>query len=238
MTSPDAGSFPQAPQPAGGERGQVEAVNVAQPSALQVGARTVTTGIRKQAASGRVGVTAAGLAGDHVLNRRHHGGPDQAVYVYTRPDLDFWTEELGETPQEGRFGENLLLSRWASAELRVGDRLAFWSPSGEAGPVLEVTAPRIPCATLAAHLHDPAFVKRFARARRPGAYTRVLRPGEVGVGDPVTLLPGDPGAPTLGELFELHYDRTPDPARVRALLAFPLAIRLRRDLEERLADGA
>ncbi|PNY82516.1 MOSC domain-containing protein [Deinococcus koreensis] len=238
MTSSDTGTSPQASQPAGGKRARVESVNVAQPSSLQVGARTITTGIRKRAVSGRVAVTAAGLAGDHVLNRRHHGGPDQAVYVYTRPDLDFWAEALGEAPEPGLFGENLLLSRWASAELRVGDRLDFHPPSGEAGPLLEVTAPRIPCATLAANLHEPAFVKRFARARRPGAYMRVLRSGEVGVGDPVTLLPGDVEAPTLGELFDLHYVRTPDLERVRELLAFPLAIRVRRDLEAHLADGA
>lgn len=217
--------------------GRVDAVNIGQPSSLQVGSRSITTGIRKAPAPGRVMVTAGGLDGDHVLNRRHHGGPDQAVYVYFSADLDFWTEELGGPLEPGAFGENLVLSRWASAELRIGDRLDFHSPSGEPGPLLEVSAPRIPCATLAANMGDPAFVKRFTRARRPGAYSRVLRAGEVGAGDSVALLPGDPAAPTLAELFDLHYSRSPDLERVRALLAFPLAIRLRRDLEERLADA-
>ncbi|GHF31198.1 MOSC domain-containing protein YiiM [Deinococcus metalli] len=214
---------------------RVRAVLVAQPETVVIGTRPTVTGIRKRVQAGRVAVTAAGLDGDHVLNVKHHGGPDQAVYVYTQPDLDAWTEALGEEPEPGAFGENLRLDTLESAALRVGDRLDITAADGTPGPLLEVTAPRIPCATLAANMGDPEFVKRFARMRRPGAYLRVLRDGHVGAGDTVTLHPAPDDAPTIHALFELWYDRSPSREFLAALLAHPLAVRLRRDVEERLS---
>jgi MOSC domain-containing protein YiiM len=53
--------------------------------------------------------------------------------------------------------------------------------------VLEVTAPRIPCATLAARMGDPQFVKKYRRAERPGLYCRVIREGNLQTGNEVRL---------------------------------------------------
>ena len=208
---------------------------MATPATVMVGRRATLTGIRKVPQAGRVAVTASGLAGDHVLNVRHHGGPDQAVYVYTQPDLDAWAAALGGPLEPGTFGENVVLDALESATMRVGDRLAFHA-DGVPGPLLEVTAPRIPCATLAANVGDPDFVKRFARMQRPGAYLRVLRPGTLAAGDAVTVIPADDEAPTLQALFALAYDRRPSPEFLMAALTFPLAVRLRRDVEKRLAE--
>ncbi|WP_295821007.1 MOSC domain-containing protein [uncultured Deinococcus sp.] len=214
---------------------RVHSVLVAQSTPLTVGRRIITTGIRKQPQPGRVTVTTGGLDNDHVLNVKHHGGPDQAVYVYTTPDLDAWTEALGEPSEPGAFGENVVLDGLESAALGIGDRLEFHAPGGGTGLLLEVTAPRIPCATLAANMGDPQFVKRFARMRRPGAYTRVLRGGSIGAGDMVTYHPAA-GAPTVGDTFDLWYDRTPSREFLTTLLEHPLGIRLRREVEERLAE--
>jgi MOSC domain-containing protein YiiM len=57
-----------------------------------------------------------------IVDKKHHGGVDQAVYIYTRPDLDWWSAELGQKLAPGTFGENLLLSDLLSAELCLGDR--------------------------------------------------------------------------------------------------------------------
>ncbi len=40
-------------------------------------------------------VDAEGLVGDAILNRKHHGGVDQAVYIEGSIDLDWWQTELG-----------------------------------------------------------------------------------------------------------------------------------------------
>ncbi|MFC5847480.1 MOSC domain-containing protein [Deinococcus petrolearius] len=210
---------------------RILSVHLGRPAPVQLGARTVTSGIDKRPVPGRVPLGALGLDGDHVLNTRHHGGPDQAVYLYTAPDYDRWTEELGERPAPGTFGENVLLGGLESAGVRIGTQL----DCGDAR--LEVTAARIPCATLAAHMGDPTFVRRFAALRRPGLYARVLRPGTLGAGDPVTVHPAPEGAPTAGEVFDLWFARRRDPARLRELLAYPLAARLREDVEGWLKKG-
>lgn len=213
---------------------QVHSVNVGQPTTLQIGPRPQTSGIDKRPLLGRVRVGVAGLAGDHVMDTTHHGGPDQAVYVYTREDYAHWEAALGRALPPGLFGENLLIGGLESAAMRVGDRLDI---GGAGGVQLEVTAPRIPCAKLAAHVGDPAFVRQFVAAARPGFYTRVLRGGEVGPDDHVRLVPGSPDAPSIGDLFALHYRRSADPGQLEAYLNFPLAVRVRADVEDRLAKS-
>lgn len=206
-------------------------VNVGQPTALQVGGHTAVTGIRKHPVPGRVRVGPLGLDGDRVLNTRHHGGPDQAVYVYTREDYDHWGERLGRPLEPGTFGENLLIGGLESAPVAIGTCLQV------GGVLLEVTAARIPCGTLGARMEDAGFVKRFAQARRPGFYTRVLESGEVGRGDEVQLEPGPQGAPTVVDTFDLWFSAAPPRETLERYLTYPLAVRLRRDIEKLLAKG-
>lgn len=202
-------------------------VCVGQPQRLP--GKSARSGIDKRPVEGPVRVGPLGLGGDHVLNTKHHGGPDQAVYLYTDLDYDHWAQVLGERPAPGTFGENLLISGLESAPTAIGQRLRV------GGVLLEVTASRIPCQTFAAHMGDPAFVKKFRAARRPGLYARVLEGGEVRAGDPVSLDGAPPpDAPTVLDTFEVHYARKVAAPQLRRLLAAPVAERLRRDLEARL----
>ena len=210
---------------------KIISVNVGQPTALQVGQRTTVTGIRKHPVPGRVRVGADGLEGDHVLNRKHHGGPDQAVYVYTREDYDAWEDLLGRPLEPGSFGENVVVGGLESAPVRIGERFAL----GEV--VLEVTAPRIPCGTLGARMEDAGFVKRFAQMGRPGFYARVLQEGEIGKGDEVTRTPAPDTAPTIGEIFAAWYADGRDPATLRPWLDAPLGVRLRADIQKWLTKA-
>jgi MOSC domain-containing protein YiiM len=129
------------------------------------------TGIFKEAVSEPVSIGALGLAGDAICDVENHGGPDQAVYVFGVPDYEWWSRELGLDLAPGTFGENLTITDLESAELLIGDRLYV-------GPqvILEVTAPRIPCVTLARRMNDPRFLVRFRAATRPGVYCRVIQP--------------------------------------------------------------
>ncbi|MEV0260815.1 MOSC domain-containing protein [Streptomyces sp. NPDC050617] len=135
------------------------------------------------AAPGPKGAAGSGVAGDAVCDRRHHGGDDQAVYAYAREDLDFWERELGRELAPGVFGENLTTVGIDVTGALVGER---W----RVGPdlLLEVTSPRIPCRTFAGWLEEKGWVRRFTRAALPGAYLRVLEPGEIRAGDPVEVV--------------------------------------------------
>ena len=179
------------------------------------------TGIYKEPVTGPVQVTRAGVPGDAIISTRHHGGPDQALYVYGGADYAWWAAELGREIAPGTFGENLTISDLESASLAIGDRLNI----GEV--VLEVTAPRIPCDTFARRMGDRAFVARFRIAERPGAYCRVIREETIQAGDPVTLEPyaGDPV--TIAEVFQDYYEEDRSLAEIYRFLAAPLAERVR-----------
>ncbi|WP_338782586.1 MOSC domain-containing protein [Streptomyces sp. DG1A-41] len=149
------------------------------------------TGIDKQPVDGPVrvsapgpkGVGGSGLAGDAVCKLEHHGGDDQAVYAMAREDLDAWERELGRPLAHGAFGENLTTEGLDVTGARIGER---W----RVGPavVLEVTCGRIPCRTFQGHLGEKQWVKRFTQRGAPGAYLRVIEPGEIRAGDPVELV--------------------------------------------------
>ncbi len=202
------------------------AINISSGSEIHVGQRVFKTGIHKTQIP-TAQIEPLGLAGDVVANVKHHGGPDQAVYVYSAEDYAWWADRLGRPLTAGTFGDNLTLSRFGPAPVRIGDRYQIGAV------VLEVTAPRIPCSTLAAHLSDSGFIDAFRAADRPGFYARVLTPGVVRTGDPVQVEPRGAGA-TLNELFALWYVPTPEPAQLRAALDAPIAIRMRARFEHLL----
>ena len=82
---------------------------------------------------------------------------------------------------------------------------------------------------------EPDWVKRFAAARRPGLYVRVLEPGEVAVGDRVDRLGGEESHPSVVDLMDVWYDPEPDPELLERLLSSPLAVRARSNVERKLA---
>ncbi|KOG42026.1 MOSC domain-containing protein [Streptomyces decoyicus] len=166
-------------------------VNLGQPIPSEFTDAEGGTGIDKRPVDGPVPVTApgpkgtggSGLAGDAVVDLRHHGGDDQAVYAYAREDLDDWQRELGRELANGFFGENLTTSGVEVTGARIGER---W----RVGPqlLMEVTSPRIPCRTFHGWLGERGWLKRFTQAAVPGAYLRVIEAGEIRAGDAVEVV--------------------------------------------------
>jgi MOSC domain-containing protein YiiM len=134
-------------------------------------------------APGAKGTGGSGVAGDAVCHTRHHGGDDQAVYAVAREDLDGWERELGRPLPNGVFGENLTTEGVDVSGARIGER---WRIGSEV--VLEVTSGRTPCRTFQEHLGERGWVRRFTREGAPGAYLRVIEPGEIQAGDPVEIV--------------------------------------------------
>lgn len=208
---------------------QVLSVNVGKAELLEGARKPYLSGIAKRPVASPVAITREGLTGDAICDARYHGGYDQAVYLYGQPDYAWWEGELGCPLAPGTFGENLTLSDWESADAAVGDRLHI----GET--LLEVTSPRVPCATLSSHMRDSAFLKKFRLAGRPGVYCRVLCEGNVRAGDAVRCEPRSGGTLSIMELYHDAFSPAKDAATLRRHLAAPLASRIRLAKEEALA---
>lgn len=185
------------------------------------------TGIFKAPVEGAVTVGTLGLESDAVVNTEHHGGVDQAVYLYRDEDYQWWSEQLGREVEAGCFGENLTIAGLPYAALEIGARLHF------PDLVLEVTAPRIPCNTLATRMGDPEFLKAFIQAERPGIYCRVIEAGHISAGDEFTLDDANASTLTTVDLFRACY-RKLQPHELEQFLAAPIDIRTRRDFERQL----
>jgi len=207
---------------------RVTSVNVGREETIHHGDRDFTTGIRKRPADGAVFIAADSVAGDTISDKKHHGGADQVVYAYSADDYAWWSEQLGHELEPGTFGENLTIEGLPT-DMNVGDRLLI----GEV--LLEATAPRIPCSTLAAQMQDAGFGMAFRRAERPGIYFRVLNEGEVSAGDAVTCIDNPAPIVSILELYRLAYDLRPDPDTLERYLEAPLAERMRASIEEKLS---
>jgi MOSC domain-containing protein YiiM len=176
--------------------GELLAVCVAGAGLLDIPGRGPTrSAIDKRPVDGRVAVARLGLAGDVQVNRKFHGGEGQAVYAYAQEDADHWSAELDRPLPAGRFGENLRTAGLDLTGAVIGER---WQV-GTA--LLEVTAPRTPCAKFQAYWGVPQLIKRFTAHGASGAYLRVLETGELGAGDRIEVVSRPDHGVTLGLAF-------------------------------------
>ena len=187
--------------------GRVLSVNLAVPevsSAKRVG----VTGINKQPVDHPVQVRPpgpktiglhSGLIGDQIFDIEHHGGDDQAVYAYAREDYDWWERHLDRDLPGGLFGENLTTMDVDVNGAVIGEK---WHIGDVL--VLQPTFGRVPCATFQAKMAEPHWVKRFAEQNRPGAYLRVVTPGEVRAGDPIEVRDRPAHGVTIADAFRAY----------------------------------
>jgi len=203
-------------------------VNIGQERILQRNDHVERTGIFKFPTEESVKVTELGLTGDVIASKKHHGGPDQAIYVYGGADYEWWSTQLGKEIPPGTFGDNLTISELESALFHVGDTLHMGNVT------LQVTAPRIPCGTFAARMEDPQWVKRFRHAERPGLYCRVIQEGFVTMGDDVMMERYTGKTISILQMFREYYNRNKSEEALRRQLNAPIAIRARAALEEEL----
>jgi MOSC domain-containing protein YiiM len=168
------------PGPAGA--GRLLSVSVGGPRLVDAGRRVVSTSIWKQPVTGRLAVRGVNIDGDDQADRSVHGGPDKAVYAYAAEEVALWQAELGHDLGPAAFGQNLTTEGVDVSGAVIGERWRIGTT------LLEVAQPRQPCFKLAIRMDDPRFVRRFTQASRPGAYLRIVEPGELGAGDAVEVV--------------------------------------------------
>ena len=208
----------------------IVSVQIGSAAPLQVGASEVTTGFFKLPVD-FIEVLRDGVSGDFIGNLNYHGGPDQAVYIYSLEDYRYWEEQVGRPLPLGTFGDNLTVSHFPTPP-QIGDRWRI----GEVE--MEVTAPRVPCAKLAVRLQDPTFVKRFIESERPGVYMRVLREGRVQPQEQVEVQSIEQPRVSATDVFRAWHQSPRDSQLLRHCLQAPLAERFRTRLNEYLQRTA
>jgi MOSC domain-containing protein YiiM len=179
--------------------GRVTAVCVVHEIIPNQGETPEVTAIDKRPRPGRLDVGELGLVLDTQVDRRYHGGPEQAVYAYADEDAAWWARELAREVPPGLFGENLRTAGIEVSRAEVGERWRLGD--GDAVVVVEVTMPRTPCMTFQKRMDLPRWIKRFSRAGLPGAYLRVLTPGTIGAGDRVRVEHRPGHGVTVADLF-------------------------------------
>ena len=128
-------------------------------------------------------VDAEGMEGDRQRNRKHHGGPDRAICIYSLELIEALQAE-GHPITPGSVGENITIRGLDWLQITPGVRLAI-------GPItLDITDFAWPCKTI-----RPSFLdgdsNRISPRLHPGwsrAYARVTGIGTIRPGDEVVLV--------------------------------------------------
>ena len=128
-------------------------------------------------------IDAAGLQGDVQADKVHHGGPDQALCLFSLEVIEVLQAE-GHPIAPGSAGENITVAGLDWPEVTPGRRMRL----GEVE--IEITHYATPCAKNAQWFKDGAF-GRISQHRHPGearVYARVISGGPLQPGDPIELL--------------------------------------------------
>jgi MOSC domain-containing protein YiiM len=209
---------------------RVLSVNVGRPRPIPHRGKQVMTGIFKEPVSDRIAARGTKLAGDEQGNPKVHGGFDKAVYAYAREDYEWWEQELSRQLDPGTFGENLTTSGLNLNASLIGERWRVGTA------LLEVSEPRFPCFKLGYRMGTQRFVRRFAKARRPGTYLRIIEEGELAMGDPIDVVSKPDHVVTIALFAEAYLG---DRDRLGELLvADQLSSEWRSKIEETLAARA
>lgn len=183
-------------------------LNIGLARPLQVGNRSVLSGIVKRPRVGPVAVRPLGLEGDEQADPSVHGGIAKAVYAYPSEHHGFWqtvraqagVAAWGEALPPGLFGENLTIEGLLENQVWIGDVLRF--PDCD----LAVSEPRFPCAKFDAVMGFPHAAKLMTQSAWCGWYLAVRVPGTITAGQMFTVVPG-PREVGIAELFRARTRR-------------------------------
>jgi MOSC domain-containing protein YiiM len=181
----------------------IKSLNIGMPKQELFHGKEFLTGMCKHPVAGESFLSMQGFEGDGVGDRKHHGGSDKAVCVYSIDHYPFWETLLGSVLPDAAFGENLTVAGMTEADVCIGDIFRIGTAE------VQVSQPRQPCGTLAARYNKPDLVKRVVDSGRTGFYFRVLTEGRVQAGGVVTLLERDRRYVSIAFANHVfHHDRT------------------------------
>jgi MOSC domain-containing protein YiiM len=204
-------------------------LSVGRPRLVAWSGQTVSTGIFKAPAGGRVMLRTLNLDGDRQADLTVHGGRDKAVYAYPSEHYGYWREELpGAELPWGMFGENFTTEGLDESGVNVGDRFRVGAAE------VTVTQPRMPCYKLGIKFGRQDILKRLLTSGRTGFYFSVQREGEVGAGDEIELLGRDEYGVSIADITRLYARDRDDFETMRRAVAVEALPELWRDQFRRM----
>ncbi len=175
---------------------KVLSVNIGEKKTINYKGRIVETGIFKFPVS-ELFLDEKDVDNDAVIDRKYHGGIDQAVYAYSENHYAYWKELYPNLDWRfGMFGENLTISNLEETEIQVGNIYKL----GEV--IIEVTKPREPCMKLGLVFGTQKILKQFWNSSKCGIYFKVLQTGKVTIGDTLVLMKTSENSPTIAEVYK------------------------------------
>jgi len=175
---------------------KVVSVNIGELTTVQWRNKTIQTGIFKYPVNRPIFLDLENVRGDTIENRVHHGGVDQAVYIYGEQHYQYWKELYpNQDWMYGMFGENLTITDFDEKKIHVGSIYQL----GEAK--IKVTKPRQPCKKLGMRFNDHKIIKDFWNSTKSGIYFKILEAGNVEVGDELRLLDNQIDNLTIAEVY-------------------------------------
>ena len=161
---------------------KVVSVNLSKPVTIEWNGKSITTGIYKKPVAS-ITLDTENVVNDTVADRRVHGGPDKACYLYSADYYDYWKNIYPNLEWDyGMFGENITVSDMDEANLKIDSIYQL----GEA--LISISQPRQPCYKLGVKFGNQKILKDFIQYGHPGTYVRILTPGVVKKGDSFELV--------------------------------------------------
>ena len=179
---------------------QVKTVNIGERQTVEWRGKKVETGIYKFPVDGSILLEQEDVVGDHVVDRRYHGGVDKACYLYSADHYPFWQSLYPDVDwQPGMMGENVTIEGFSEKRIQIGDIYAL----GDA--IVQVSQPRQPCFKLGIRVGTQKVIKTFINNPYPGVYVKIIRAGKVKAGDGFELRERLHNSIGLLEVWDLLY---------------------------------
>jgi len=132
---------------------KIISTNISNPKMVIWKNREVVTGIYKEPVDHAITLEKTDVKGDHVIDRRYHGGEDKACYLYSADHYPFWKERYPSLNwQYGMFGENLTVKGLEEEKINIGDTYKVGTA------IVQVAQPRQPCFKLGIKFEDQSAI--------------------------------------------------------------------------------
>ena len=176
----------------------------------------IETGIYKNPVEEPLFLGKEDVVGDHVVDRRYHGGLAKACYLYSADWYPYWQKKYPDLDWNwGMFGENITLEGLDESQFHIGDVYRL----GNA--VVQVMAGRQPCFKLGIRFNDQGILKQFIDSPYPGVYLAVLEEGKVDKTDEMIFVERPEGSVPLLDTYREIFKSTPNADFVRKILDSP-----------------